>query len=148
MKLIVNNALVSGLEFDEIVRDGKLIKRPDGRYMITQTALESYLRHAEEATKRLALIKAALEQGADIENGILDAGIFVESSKDINWRKEFIRVAGEDAAKDVNANAGKKDYPRLRVFAIGEKQKGTRVAPTPDGCPLPSKEDTAEAASA
>jgi hypothetical protein len=148
MKLIVNNALVSGLEFDEIVRDGKLIKRPDGRYMITQTALESYLRHAEEATKRLSLIKAALEQGADVENGVLDAGIFVEQAKDVNWHKEFMRVAGEDAAKDINANAGKKAYPRLRVYAIGEKQKGTRVAPTPDGCALPDKKDAAEAVSA
>ena len=151
MKLVINNALVSGLEFEEVVRDGKLVKRPDGRYMITQKALESYLQHAEQATKRLALIKAALEQGADVENGVLDAGIFVEQSKDVNWRKEFVRVAGEDAAKDVNANASKKDYPRLRVYAMGEKQKGTRVAPTPDGCPMPEakpKDDAAEVASA
>lgn len=146
MKLIVNNVLTSGLELDELIRDGKLIKRPDGRFMLTQTALESYLLHAEQTTKRLALIKAALEMGADVENGTLDAGIFVEQSKDVNWRKEFVRVAGEDAAKDVNANAPKKDYPRLRVYAIGEKQKGTRVAPTPDGCPLPKKEEEAATA--
>lgn len=148
MRLVINNALLSGMEFDEVVRDGKLVKRPDGRYMITQKAMESYLQHAEQATKRLALIKAALEQGADVENGVLDAGIFVESSKDVNWRKEFIRVAGEDAAKDVTANASKKDYPRLRVFAVCEKQRGTRIAPTPDGCPLPEAKPKDEVASA
>jgi hypothetical protein len=151
MKLVINNALLSGMEFEELVRDGKLLKRPDGRLMITQNTMESYLQHAEQATKRLALIKAALEQGADVENGPLDAGIFVESAKDVNWRKEFVRVASEDAAKEVNATASKKDYPRLRIFAVGEKQKGSRVAPTPDGCALPEakpKEDTVEAASA
>lgn len=151
MRLVVNNALLSGMEFEEVVRDGKLVKRPDGRYMVTQKALESYLQHAEQATRRLALIKAALEQGADVENGVLDAGIFVESSKDINWRKEFVRVAGDAAAQEVNATASKKDYPRLRVFTVSEKQKGTRIAPTPDGCPLPEakpKENSADIASA
>jgi len=137
MKLIANNKIESGLEVEDLVRDGKFIKRPDGRFVITQGALESFLLHAEQATKRLALIDFALKQGADVESGALDAGIFNEIAKKVNWRKEFVRVKNEEAAKAITAESPKLDNFRTRVFTLGDKKatKGIRVAPTPDGLP-------------
>jgi len=137
MKLIANNKIASGLEVEDLVRDGKFIKRPDGRFVITQGALESFLLHAEQATKRLALIDFALKQGADVESGVLDAGIFNEPAKNVKWRQEFVRVKNEEAAKAITAESPKLDNFRTRVFALGDKKatKGIRVAPTPDGLP-------------
>lgn len=137
MRLVANGKLESGLEIEDLVRDGKFIKRPDGRFVITQDALASYLLHAEQATKRLSLIDFALKQGADVESGPLDAGIFNEPAKKVNWRQEFVKVKSEEDAKNITAEATKQDNFRVRVFALGDKKatKGIRVAPTPDGLP-------------
>lgn len=137
MRLVANGKLTSGLEVEDLVRDGKFIKRPDGRFVITQDALSSFLLHAEQATKRLALIDFALKQGADVESGVLDAGIFNEIAKKVNWRSEFVKVKDEASAKAITAESPKLDNFRTRVFALGDKKatKGIRVAPTPDGLP-------------
>ena len=105
--------------------------------MITQRALKIYV----ELQKRLDLISKELDYalycGADVEMGILDAGVFVESARKPNWRTEFVDLGGDP--KTILDKTPWKEYCRTRVFLSIKPPKGRRVAPTPLGEPLEGK---------
>ena len=137
MKVILNNVIGAGSE-EAAIRDGYFVKKPGGRLEITQKALVAF-EAAQIKLERLAgLIKTGLEVGASVEDGVVDAGIFEEGRKNPNWRNEFVALGG--VAKDILDGTDKKFSRRIRVFDTGDKQNGTRLAPT-DGQPLAPREE-------
>lgn len=132
-KVIVNN-VIAGVNEAEAERDGYYAKRPDGRLVIQQTLLVAYLAAVEKLERLHSFAKDALEKGAAVEVGAVEAGIFSEPSKKPNWRGEFVALGGDPKA--VNDRTPKTDAHRFRVFVAGEKQKGTLLAPNPDGSPV------------
>ena len=143
-KVIVNNVLTSENDVNEATRDGYYTHRPDGRLQIQQNLLVAYQAAVAKLERLHSLAKLALEGGASVEDGSLDAAILNEPAKKPNWRSEFVALGGDPKA--VNDRTPKLDNHRFRIFDTGEKQKGTRLAPTPDGSPvLPPVKAAAEA---
>ena len=141
-KAIMNNAIAGGNE-EEAIRDGWYLKKPDGKFRVTQNALAAYRAASEKLERLHALAKDALEKGGDVEPGQFDAGIFEEFEKRPNWRAEFVALGGDPKA--VNERTPKKPARRFRVYdPASEKPDGDRIAPTPDGQPLPKKEEKGE----
>lgn len=83
----------------------------------------------------------ALYSGGDVEIGVLDSGVFIESATKPNWRAEFIALGGDP--KTVLERTLKKEYYRTRVFLSVRPPKGKRVAPTM-GEPLEVKKEDKE----
>ncbi len=147
-KAILNNVLVSGNE-DEAIRDGWYVKKPDGRIEIQQNALKAFEAAAEKMERLAGILRDGLLKGASVELGGLDAGLFKE--KDYNFSREYLAAfAAKLAALGVDVDALKAEAksvtgskfsaPRLRVFDVTDKDaapKGERLAPTPDGSPVP-----------
>lgn len=132
MKAIINNVLTSG---NEVAADrGYYAKRPNGRLVISQKALRAAERLRARYELVTSFISDGLKKGADVEPGEFDAGIFNEPAKKPNWREEFVKLGGDP--KKVNDETPKQDNHRIRVFKAGEKQKGTRLAPTANGEPV------------
>jgi hypothetical protein len=143
-KVIVNN-VIEGVNDVEAHRDGYYAHRPDGRLEIQQTLLVAYLAAVEKLERLHSFAKDALEKGAAVEAGAVEAGIFNEPAKKPNWRAEFVKLGGDPKA--VNDATPKQDNHRFRVFNAGEKQKGTLLAPNADGAPVaPPVKAGAEAA--
>lgn len=133
-KAILNNVLTS-INDEEAFRDGYYAKRPDGRLEIQQTLLEAYAKAKAKLEKLHSFAQDALEKGGTVAAGALDAGIFNEPKKNPNWRQEFVKLGGNPKA--VNDATPKQDNHRFRIYNSGEKQDGTRLAPTADGSPVP-----------
>jgi hypothetical protein len=127
---IIRNHETNGNEKDA-ERDGYYIRKPGGRLLISQTLLSAFVEAQTKLEKTHSLIQSALEQGGDVEEGLLNAGIFEEFKKSPNWRAEFIALGGDPKA--VNARTPKKASYKTRVYDRGDKPDGTRVAPTADG---------------
>lgn len=127
---IIRNHETNGNEKDA-KRDGYYITAPGGRLRLSQTLLAGYLEAQIKFEKLHSLIQSGLEQGADVEDGLLNAGIFEEFEKRPNWRQEFIKLGGDP--KVVNANTPKKASYKTRVYDRGEEPKGNHVAPTKNG---------------
>ena len=109
--------------------DGKLIRRLNGRLLITQRLLWQH-QHAKARLERLhALVASALAKGASVEVKSLDAGLFTEMSRDPNWREEFVRLGGDPKAV-LKRTPQEESRPRLRIWVVGGKRPGGRqVAP-------------------
>lgn len=127
---IIRNHETNGNE-KEAERDGYYIRKPGGRLLISQTLLCAFVEAQTKLEKAHSLIQSALEQGGDVEEGLLNAGIFEEFKKSPNWRKAFIDLGGDP--KVINASTPKKASYKTRVYDRGDKPDGTRVAPTANG---------------
>jgi hypothetical protein len=128
---ILNHVLVSGNEVSS-PWDGRRVRKMSGRLVIMQRALREYRRSASRTERLHSMIEMALDAGGAVEDGILDAGTFLEYSKSPAWRDEFIALGGDP--DKVLAKAEKRPSYRVRVFLRGvPKPKGERVAPTPKG---------------
>lgn len=135
MAQVILNNVNESVNDAEAKRDGYYAHRPDGRLEIQQTLLIAYLAAKAKLEKLHSFAQDALEKGGTIETGLLDAGIFNEPKKSPNWRQEFIAKGGDP--KEVNDRTPKQDNHRFRIFTAGEKQDGTRLAPSADGSPIP-----------
>lgn len=134
MAQVILNNVNESVNDVEAFRDGYYAKRPNGRLMVTQTLLVAYLAAKAKLEKLHSFAQDAMEKGGDVEQGLLDAGIFNEPKKSPNWRQEFITIGGDPKA--VNDRTPKQDNHRFRIFDAGEKTKGDRLAPTPNGEPV------------
>ena len=130
-KAILNNVFVSGNE-EEAIRDGYYVRKPNGELQITQKALKAFAASVTKMEKLAGLVSDGLKnKSASVEEGDLDAGLYIETKKKVNWRAEFVVIGGDP--KKVNADAPKVDSaPRLRIHETGEKQKGRKLAPAAD----------------
>jgi hypothetical protein len=149
MQAILNNVNGSANDVEAAVRDGYYLRKPDGNFEVTQTALEAYKAACAKLERLASLMAEALKAGGTVESGDLDAGLFVEKrGRQFNDKVILKDVIGEEQYDALYAAADFKfSNPGLRVFnpAIKEeKPKGERVAPTADGQPLP--ENKADAA--
>ncbi len=120
-KVIVAN----GYEEDEPELNNESLVHAGGRTVIRQELLREYISKMEEVEKLHSLIKQALSAGAVIEDGDIDAGLFREYRKAVNWRDEFIKLGGDP--EDVLDIAKRQPFLMVRVFKKGEKVKGERV---------------------
>src|SRR3990172_2683064 len=112
-----------------LVEEGK-----KGRLRITQAFLEKLQARRNELEELADLMRKALMGGADIEDGLLDCGLFVESKREPDWRLEAV-AAGVDPDEVMERLPKLPGFPSMKVFVAGQKQDGERVAPTDDGAP-------------
>lgn len=80
------------------VWDGHLVRRVDGRLVLTQAILRQHLLAKARAVRLMALIDAALRRGATVQEGALDAALFEEMERSPNWRAEFVALGGDPKA--------------------------------------------------
>ena len=160
--VIVNNCIESGNE-EEAIRDGWFIKKPDGQYLITQHAPVAIRRHLEQAERIISFVKDGLAKGAQVEDGPIGVGEFIEKVSSGYPEKakayaDALRAAGidpdvvwEDAKEKLTP---KESTPRLRTWEKDVQEtkkglvdknypKGRQVTPTPDGQPY-AKPETKE----
>lgn len=130
--VVIRNHEQNGNE-QEAFRDGYYARKPEGRLLITQACLAAFIAAQEKLERLHSFIQSALENGGDVEAGILKAGIFEEFKKNPNWRAEFIALGGDPKA--VNAKTPKKASYKTRVYAGHDEPDGNPVAPTADGKP-------------
>ena len=136
-KAILNNVLSSGNEV-EAVRDGWYVKKPEGQLQITQNTLRAFNAAQDKMEKLAGLVRDGLQKGASVEDGSLDAGLYVE--RDYNYASAFLAAFEAKLASlnvdvaalkaEVKDKVGAKySNPRLRVFDPAnkdEKPKGER----------------------
>jgi hypothetical protein len=127
---IVNHVLEGGQEVRS-AWDGKRVRRQDGRLVIMQRILREYRRSAGRTERLHSMIEKALDGGASVEKGLLDAGIYLEMRKSPKWRDEFVAIGGDPEA--VLERTEQAPAYCVRVFLPGKKPRGDRVAPTPKG---------------
>jgi hypothetical protein len=107
--------------------DGRLIRRQEGELLITQRVLRAYRRSIGRTERLHSLIQSALTKDAAVEEGAVDAALFVETGRRPNWRELYVKLGG-DAEKAVAKTPEKESEPHVRVFLRGApKPKGRRI---------------------
>jgi hypothetical protein len=82
---------------------------------VTQRDLRRLRQYLIGAANLKAKIQQALEQGATVEDGALSASLSETQRRSVSWKKEFVKLCGDDAAQDLIESAPVKTSVKLNV---------------------------------